>query len=218
MIDRDRSPLLVVGTGDHAHVILEAIRAGGGHVAGFLEVDGDSVHRDHWCELPVLGNLTASLGWRDGIANGEFIVGIGDNRVRAKAYQLALALGLKPATVVHPTATLLEGCVVGAGSQVCARAVVGVRATVGINTIVNTAATIDHDNVLGDHVSVGPGAHLAGRVAVGPFTHIGISASVNEGLTVGTSCLVAAGAAVIADVPDGTRVAGVPARAMTEAR
>jgi len=214
VIDDDRSPLVIVGTGDHAHVILEALLAGGRTPSGFVEVDGAAVHGEHWCGMEVLGDLTAELGWRDERRPATFVVGIGDNVVRADAYDRALRAGLVPESVVHPTATLLGGCTIGAGSQICARAVVGVNATVGINSIVNTGATIDHDNVLGDHASVGPGAHLAGRVTVGSSTHVGIGASVNEGLAIGTHCLVAAGAAVVTDVPDGTRVAGVPARPM----
>jgi sugar O-acyltransferase (sialic acid O-acetyltransferase NeuD family) len=217
-MDDDRSPLVIVGSGDHAHVILEALLAGGRIPSGFVEVDGAASHGAHWCGMDILGDLTAELAWRNELGAGTFVVGIGDNVVRADAYERALGAGLLPESVVHPTATLLGGCNIGAGSQICARAVVGVNANVGINTIVNTAATIDHDNVLGDHASVAPGAHLGGRVTVGSYTHVGIAASINEGITIGTRCLVAAGAAVVTGVPDGVRVAGVPARPMENDR
>lgn len=217
-MDDDRSPLVIVGTGDHAHVILEALIATGRTPSGFVEVEGAGSHGQHWCELEILGDLTTELGWRDERRATAFVVGIGDNVVRADAYELGLRAGLVPESVVHPTATLLGECTIGAGSQICAGAVIGVNATVGINSIVNTAATIDHDNVLGNHASVGPGAHLAGRVTVGSYTHVGIGATINEGLTIGARCLVAAGAAVIAGVRDGTRVAGVPARPMESNR
>ena len=217
-MDDDRSPLVIVGTGDHAHVILEALLAGGRTPSGFVEVESAASHGEHWCGLEILGDLTAELGWRDVRRATTFVVGIGDNVVRADAYERGLRAGLVPESVVHPTATLLGECTIGAGSQICAGAVIGVNATVGINCIVNTAATIDHDNVLGDHASVGPGAHLAGRVTVGSYTHVGIGASINEGLAVGAHCLVAAGAAVVTELPDGARVAGVPARPMESKR
>jgi len=218
VIDDDRPPLIIIGTGDHAHVLLEALQAGGRTPSGFLEVDGSTSHGAHWCGMDVLGDLTAEFAWRDQLGAATFVVGIGDNVVRADAYERAIQAGLTPETVVHPTATLLGGCNIGAGSQVCAGVVVGVNAMIGINAIVNTAATIDHDNVLGDHASIGPGAHLAGRVTVGSYTHVGIAASINEGITVGARCMVAAGAAVVTGVPDGVRVAGVPARAMASKR
>ncbi|HEX5041202.1 MAG TPA: NeuD/PglB/VioB family sugar acetyltransferase [Candidatus Limnocylindria bacterium] len=218
MIDDDPLPLVIVGTGDHAHVILEALLAGGRIPSGFVEIDGAAPHGAHWCAMDTLGDLTSDLEWRNRLGAAAFVVGIGDNVIRAHAYERALRAELVPASVVHPTATLLRGCDIGAGSQICARAVVGVNAHVGINTIVNTAATVDHDNVLGDHSSVAPGAHLAGRVSVGSYTHVGIAASINEGIAVGTRCLVAAGAAVVTGVPDGVRVAGVPARPMENDR
>lgn len=207
-------PLVVIGTGDHARVILDALRALGERPSGFVDLDPPTSAGRHPFGLQVIGDLTVELGWRENLPDARFVVAIGNNAVRASAFSRAVALGLKPETVVHPTATLLGDTAIGAGSQICARAVVGVSARIGINSIINTAATIDHDNAIGDHVSIGPGAHLAGRVTVGAYSQVGLASSVNEGLTIGSRCVVAAGAAVIRAVPDGSRVAGVPARPM----
>jgi acetyltransferase-like isoleucine patch superfamily enzyme len=49
-------------------------------------------------------------------------------------------------------------------------------------------------------------------VTVGDGAHIGTGAVVLQGRTIGTGAVVAAGAVVLEDVPDGGRVAGVPAR------
>jgi acetyltransferase-like isoleucine patch superfamily enzyme len=81
--------------------------------------------------------------------------------------------------------------------------------------ILNTAAVVDHDCVIGDHVHVSPGARVAGGVTVGEGSHIGMGAIVIQGLRIGAGVLVAAGAVVLRDVPDGYRVAGVPARNMS---
>lgn len=215
MSSRDATPrqaLVIVGSGDHARVIREALRAAGDEPDAFVNFQ-PAAEPGH-PSLEVVGDLADDLGWISRLHGARFVVAIGRNDVRAKAFDRAIALGLEPATVVHPTATLLADCVVGPGSQVCARAVIGVDAQIGANVIINTAATVDHDNVLGDHASVGPGAHLAGRVRVGSGTHIGLGSSVREGITIGQWSLVASGAAVIRNAGDGVRVAGVPARAM----
>jgi acetyltransferase-like isoleucine patch superfamily enzyme len=61
-------------------------------------------------------------------------------------------------------------------------------------------------------VHIGPGACLAGLVTIGESAHVGIGAVVIEGVSIGEGAFVAAGAVVVGDVPDGLRVAGVPAR------
>ena len=142
----------------------------------------------------------------------EFIVAIGSNSARAAAFDRACSLGSTPIRMIHPSAVLLAGAEVGPGSQVCAGAVVGVDARLGADVIVNTMASVDHDAVIGDHAFVAPGVHLAGRVGIGAGTHVGIGATIIEGVRIGPESTVAAGAVVIADVPAGTRVAGVPAR------
>jgi acetyltransferase-like isoleucine patch superfamily enzyme len=49
-------------------------------------------------------------------------------------------------------------------------------------------------------------------VKIGDDVWIGARAVILPGVTIGSRCVVAAGAVVKSDVPDGTIVAGVPAR------
>ena len=203
--------LVIVGAGEHGRVIADLARAAGWEIAGFVEpVASDDDRARSVSGVPVIGSLDAPAGWRDRAT--AFAAALGDNRRRAAAWDRCTELGLRPATLVHPTAILLGGAVVQEGGQVCAAAVVGVDAVVGGNAIVNTAATIDHDGRLGRHAQVGPGAHLAGRVTVGEGAFLGTGTVVIPGCEIGPWAVVAAGATVIDDVPEGARVAGVPAR------
>lgn len=210
------SALVIIGAGDHGRVMADLARAAGRSVAGFVQPDAATLGSG-----PAVVDGMNVLGHLDGVGAGgaigsdvEFVVALGANGARAAAFGRAVALGWRPATLVHPTAVLLGGASVGAGSQVCAGAIVGVAAVVGTDVIVNTAASLDHDDLIGDHAFVGPGAHLAGRVTVGSGAHVGIGAIVREGCTIGDRAYVAAGAVVVRNVPPGMRVAGVPARPM----
>lgn len=51
-----------------------------------------------------------------------------------------------------------------------------------------------------------------GRVTIGDNCHIGMNALIMPGVTIGRDCIVGACAVVTHDVPDGTVVAGIPAR------
>lgn len=207
--------LIIIGTGDHARVLIEAAAAAGWRVEGCVAPAGvpppDTNARVG--SVPLLGSIDDPGAWvgRD----VRFVVAIGDPGHRRDAYDRCRALGIRAATVVHPTATLLGGSALSPGSQVCAAAVVGVDARVGVNVIVNTGAIIEHDVEIGDHGFIGPGARLAGRVIVGDGAWVGIGATVRQGVHIGAWSLVAAGAVVVREVPPGARVAGVPARNLT---
>jgi len=87
---------------------------------------------------------------------------------------------------------------------------------------------------LGDEVVLGPFCALAagnhslkdgsyrygtyehGVIRIGRGTWLGAHVTVTAGVTIGSGCLVAAGAVVTRDVPDGCTVGGVPARVLSE--
>jgi sugar O-acyltransferase (sialic acid O-acetyltransferase NeuD family) len=201
--------LLIVGAGGHGEVvadILHAQRAAGGAVDLIGYVDDDGRLRD--CER--LGGRV--IGFVRDIPSLTFdavIVAVGDNAERAR---LVGALhGVPLATAIHPSAVIGGGSAIGAGSMICAGAVVGCGSRVGRGVILNTASTIDHHSQIGDFAHIAPGVHLGGAVTIGAGTLLGIGAVVLPGVTVGAAAIVAAGAVVIRDVPDGARVAGVPA-------
>jgi acetyltransferase EpsM len=209
-------PLVIVGVGSHARVLLDLAGASGRQVVGLVRPAGAADRREASIasSLTVLGSLVEPDEWLASIPGAQFAIALGDNHARQAAYGRCMELGLEPATLIHPSAVLLGGAIVEPGAQVCATAVVGVDAHVESDAILNTAATVDHDCRIGPHSFVGPGAHLAGNVTVDTGAHIGIGAVVRQGSKIGAWSLVAAGAAVVADVPPHRRVAGVPAKPM----
>jgi acetyltransferase-like isoleucine patch superfamily enzyme len=71
---------------------------------------------------------------------------------------------------------------------------------------------VEHDCMVGTYALLGPGGALGGGVEVGDQTLVGLGAVIGPGVRVGARVATGAGAAVVADVPDGQVVAGVPAR------
>ncbi len=196
--------LLIVGAGGHAKVVLDAARCCGIEIAGVLGAVGGATEL---LGVPVTQGSTDLAT----MAADAFIIGIGDNRTRAEVYAEYLALGLTPATVVHPSAIIADSAELGAGTFVAAGAIVNPEAVIGANAILNTGCTVDHDCVIGDHALIGPLAGLCGAAQVGDGTLIGAGASVVPGAAVGAWSVVGAGAAVLTDVPDGSIAVGVPA-------
>jgi sugar O-acyltransferase (sialic acid O-acetyltransferase NeuD family) len=159
---------------------------------------------------PVVGGFGDLIGALGGFT--AVVVAIGDNRVRLAKTRGLLAAGATAVSLVHPRAYVACDVQVGPGTVVLAGAVVQPGSRLGAAVIVNTGATIDHDCVLGDGVHVCPGANIAGCVSVGECAWLGIGCSVRQTLTIGAGSVVGGGAAVVAPVPEGVTVVGVPAR------
>lgn len=124
-------------------------------------------------------------------------------------------LGIPPArwaVVRHPAAVIAGGVPVGVGSYVAPYAVVMPGAAVGRHASLRPGCSVSHDTVLGDFVFVGPNVSLNGNCSVGDGAHIGPNAVVHEETAIGRFAVVGMGSVVLEDVPDGTLVAGNPAR------
>ena len=78
--------------------------------------------------------------------------------------------------------------------------------------IVNTAAVIEHDVLVGPLVHVSPAAAIGGGACILAGAVVGLGARVRDHVTVGANAFVGMGAVVVADVPAGQTVVGVPAR------
>ncbi|HZM16900.1 MAG TPA: NeuD/PglB/VioB family sugar acetyltransferase [Candidatus Krumholzibacteria bacterium] len=202
------APLLVVGAGGHARVVIDAVEKEGRFtIAGVLD-DAASPGTEF------LGYRI--LGGREVVEQRETprraVVAIGAAAARGAWIAHLASLGYELPAIVHPSAAVGRGVELGAGTVLLAGAVVNTGARLGRGVIVNTSASVDHDCVLADLVHVAPGARLAGNVRVGERAHLGIGACVIQGLEIGADVIVGAGAAVVNAIPAGTTVVGVPAR------
>lgn len=207
--------VLVIGAGGHgqvvADILMTASRQGADeYPCGYLDHD-ENLWGSVLTKLPVLG----SIDERDKFAHDALIIGIGDNITRRRLFALLSRSSERFATARHPSAVLSSNCVIRHGTVVCAGVIVNTGACVGSNVILNTGSSIDHHAVIGDHAHIAPGARLAGDVTIGQGTLVGIGAVVLPGRRVGAWSVVAAGAVVTRDVPDGVMAIGSPARVLT---
>ncbi|GFO66060.1 acetyltransferase [Geomonas paludis] len=205
-------PVLILGAGGHAKVLVEALLADGALIAGILDADparlGDSL-----LGVPVIGDdNTAEDFPMDAVqlVNGIGSVGLPD--VRKSIFDRFTARGYRFATVVHPSAVVASDVELGTGVQIMAGAVLQPGCHIGSNVIINTRASVDHDCTVGDHSHLAPGVTLSGGVTVGSGCHVGTGATVIQGVRIGDGSVVGAGAVVTKDVKAGVTVVGVPAK------
>jgi sugar O-acyltransferase (sialic acid O-acetyltransferase NeuD family) len=206
---------VVFGGGGHAAAVIDWLRVSGAALNLVAVLDRDP---RRWgadvLGVPIVGgdDCLADL-CRNGVS--AFVVGVGgvgDNAPRARVFEAGLSAGLRPITVVHPTAVVSSWALIGEGTVVGPQAVINARAHVGRNVIVNTAVVVEHDCRIGDHVHLASGALLASTVVVGAGAHVGARAVVRQLVQIGERAVVGAGAVVVKNVLAGQVVAGVPAR------
>jgi sugar O-acyltransferase (sialic acid O-acetyltransferase NeuD family) len=199
--------VLVIGTGGHARVVAEILRAGGRPVAGFV------VPPKQPPPQPPLAHARV-LEWEEACRLAEryaVVVGIGDNLLRQEKSEEAAAAGFQFATAVHPAAVIGRGVELGPGTVVGAGAILVLEVSVGRGVIVNTGAHIDHDCRIGDWCHVGPGAVLAGSVTLGEGVLVGAGGVIINNVTIGRYSTVGAGGVVVRDIPERVVAVGVPA-------
>jgi sugar O-acyltransferase (sialic acid O-acetyltransferase NeuD family) len=207
------SDLVLWGASGHGKVVLDVARATGGfRTISFIDDACEEPGRE-FCDRLVYGadRYLDSLG---GPVHSQYLVSIGQNVIREKCFARALACGLLPATLIHPSAIVSDSARIAEGSVVMPRVVINASAQIGRNCIINTAAVVEHDCRIGDHVHLSPGVLLGGGVTVHSFAHVGIGAVALPGAEIGEGAVVGAGAVVLDSVPPGATVIGVPARAL----
>lgn len=207
-------PVIVVGGGGHAKVLVSTLLLQNRRVLGFVELKPS---------LPPLLGIAHlgddSMVFLHSPDQVRLVNGVGsvDSTVLHRTvYEKFREREYIFETVVHPSAVLAPEVHIEHGVQLMAGAVVQAGSRLEENVIINTGACVDHDCLIRAHAHIAPGVTLSGGVHIGEGAHIGTGATIIQGVKVGAGSLVGAGAVVIGDVPAGVSVVGVPARSLAK--
>lgn len=210
---RTGRPVVVVGAGGHAKVLIEALRSGNVPVLALIDRD-TTKHGQKILHITVAGDDTwLQQTYPPGTV--QLVNGVGSVRrpiLRRDVFAAFKARGYDFATVIHSSTTIASDAVIGEGAQIMAGVVIQPGVRIGSDALINTRASVDHDCIVGDHSHVAPGATLSGDVHLGEAVHVGTGATLIQGIHVGDEALIAAGVTVTADVASGVLVSGPQAK------
>jgi UDP-3-O-[3-hydroxymyristoyl] glucosamine N-acyltransferase len=85
---------------------------------------------------------------------------------------------------------------------------------IGDGTKLDALVHLAHNVTVGKNCELTAGTIIGGSTNVGDMTWTGLNSTLKNGINVGGNVIVASGASVINDVPDGDIVAGVPAKSI----
>ena len=204
--------LVVLGAGGFARNVLDIVDACNEagprwRVVGFVDrgSGGGALLAARGCPRLGSDDVLAAL-------DAEVVVAIADPARRRQLDLHCASLGLRFATIAHPSATVGHGSHFGSGSVLVAGVRVASNVTGGRHVHVNFNSTLGHDVRLGDYVTVFPQCAISGNVTVGDGVVVGSGGVLLPGVRIGEGSTVGAGAVVVGDVRPGATVAGVPAR------
>jgi sugar O-acyltransferase (sialic acid O-acetyltransferase NeuD family) len=198
-------PLVLIGAGGHAKVVLALARALGREVVGVCDPVLAREGASKWRDVPVLGDddALASLSPQDiELANGIGQLPRGPH-IRKRLHELHTGRGFRFPALIHPSAIVDPSVAVEAGAQIMAGAVLQADVVVGESSIVNTGAQLDHDCVIGRHAHIAPGVVLCGGVTVRNLAFLGAACIVLPQLVIGERCMIAAGAVLARSLNEG---------------
>lgn len=206
-------PVILLGSGGHAKVVLDLLLDMRFSVQGITTFDPVVLRAASWCGIPVLGDDEALAYYppeKYVLANGVGSVGI--PTLRMQVYQNMKEKGYYFPPLIDSSAIVKGSAIIGDGAQIHAGALVQTDSVVGENVVINTRAVVEHECMIGSHSHVATGAILCGQVTLGACVHIGAGATVRQCTTVGENVCVGAGAVVTAAIDASGTYYGVPAR------
>jgi acetyltransferase EpsM len=177
-------PIVVIGGGEHARVVIEAARTR----PDLWRVDGFMDPRP--CEDTQQRLGVTSLGGDAVRDDVHYVLGVGEVGVgELRQRILAKYAGARFATIIDA------------------------RAHVGMHAVIGTGVIVEHDVSVGNFAQLGPGAVVGGGARIEANSYVGLGARIRDHVTIGAGVMVAMGAVVTANVGAGATVLGVPARA-----
>jgi len=203
-------PLLIIGAGGHASVLVDILRQQKREVIGIVspEIDASKEIFQGICHYSndddVLNFATDSIMLVNGIGS------LPKSNLRAKIYDKFIRLGYKFSQVIASDVKISDFSELSDGAQVIHGVIIQVGTIIGANTIVNTGAIIDHDCNIGMNNHIAPGVTLSGQVKTEENVHIGTGASVIQSVFIGKNSVIGAGCTIVKSVDE--NVVCYPAR------
>lgn len=204
-------PVIVLGSGGHAKVLIEILKILKINIVGITESDqtkmGTTIEG-----VPVLGPDAVVFSYSPDsvmLVNG---LGTVKSTVHRKSiFDQFRSLGYSFKSVFHPSAIISSNTEIAEGVQIMAGAIIQPGVAIGANSIINTKSSIDHDCRIGSNVHVAPGVTVSGDVLIEDGVHVGTGSTIIQGIKICRDSVIGAGSVVIYNVPEAKVVFGVPA-------
>lgn len=144
------------------------------------------------------------------------LLAIADSKVREQLFNKFQDYSIFNWSIYAENSMLMDECIIGENSILSPFVTLTSNITIGKSFHANIYSYVAHDCIIGDFVTFAPAVKCNGNVEIGDHAYIGTGAIIKQGkpgrpIRIGAGAIVAAGAVVTKNVPDGITVVGNPA-------
>lgn len=192
--------IIIIGTGGHAKVLLEALELLGGKILGFVTSDKGKLGH-HYLGYELLGNDNVlSRFSTDDVVLVNGIGSLPSNNTRWEVAKRMREKGFSFISIIHPSAIVSKNVLLLDGVQIMAGAIVQAGVTIGRDSIINTGVCLDHDCNIGNNCHLSPRVTCCGSVHIEDGVYVGASTSVIQNIIIGEYSTIAAGSVVYSNL------------------
>ncbi|MCE5267209.1 MAG: acetyltransferase [Planctomycetaceae bacterium] len=205
-------PLVIVGAGGFGREVFDLVQDINRErptwdVLGFVD-DNTGALAGYTDFPPVLGAIDYQCRW----GSAKMVCAVGSPCIRRRLVERLDKHGARWATLIHPTAHVGTGSILGEGCVLCIRAIVTANVRLGRHVHINCTASAGHDACIGDFCTLSSHVDICGHAVIGEGVLLGSHAAVLPSVHVGNWACVGVSSAAIRDVRPETTVLGVPAK------
>lgn len=205
--------IYALGVGHNTPVLIDLAEACGYQVVGLYHYnDTRTGEIDHGFEI--LGSFN-DLFAKESLVGMQFVLTMGDSKIRAELSQRIIGMGGEVPTLVHPSAVISRFAKISQiGVYISPFSYVQADSTVGSNTIILSHVNISHNTTIGEK------CFIAGNATVGAYTIVENNVFIGQGALsisgkvgrIGEGSLIGARSLITRDVPQNSVFAGSPGK------
>lgn len=136
-------------------------------------------------------------------------IAVGSPQSRKKIVE-KLPVNTQYATLIHPTAIVMEETEIGEGTIITAGSIVTCNIKIGKHSHLNLHTSIGHDCRLGDYFTTAPGARISGECTFGDLVYFGTNACSKQGVNICNDVTIGMGGIVVKHIQESGIYIGNP--------
>ena len=207
--------LYALGIGHNTPVFIDLAEACGYTVVGLYHYNNERTGElDHG--FRIIGSFD-DLFYKGDLSNMNFLLTMGDNKIRHELTDKIISLGGNVPTLIHPSAVISRFAQISPiGVYISPFTYVQADTSIGKNTILLSHVNISHTTKIGNSCFVAGGAIIGAYTIVEDYVFIGqgaLSIS-NKVACIGEDSYIGARCLVTHDVPSKVVVSGIPGKVL----
>lgn len=200
MSNSSLKPIVVIGGGGHASVLVDILRSQKRKILAIVCPD-DISQRSVFNGIQHLKQDDDVLQFLpDDVVLVNGIGMLPKSHLKRKLNEYYLSHGYQFETVIAKSAQVSSFAIIEPGVQVFAGAIVHVGAFVGAHSVINSGVIIEHDCHIGRYNHIAPRATLCGQVTTQDDVYVGAGSTVIQNIKLEQGSIAGAGAIVTKNI------------------